>query len=196
MNYLAHTLLTAHDDEILFGNLIADTISNAERDELSDQMKIGVKLHRFIDSYTDEHAAVRICTAILREHHGKYAPVVFDLCSDYLLSESWSRYTEISRKEIVENAYKVIKSHLTILSQRRQDKFRKMIHHDFLQNSVSLDRLGGTLEWMDRRAKFPSNFYKAIKDLEEHSTVFNKQFGLFFPSLIDGLAEYKSSLQA
>ena len=85
MNYLAHAFLSLEDADLLAGNYLADLMHPKDVVELSPGVMRGIELHRFIDSYTDQHPEVRSCTRILHPVVHKYAPVVIDIYYDFLL---------------------------------------------------------------------------------------------------------------
>ena len=58
MNFLAHAYLSFGQEEILVGNLVADFIKGKELRQFSEDIQIGILLHREIDSFTDTHPLV------------------------------------------------------------------------------------------------------------------------------------------
>ena len=64
MNYLAHSILSFTNGQLV-GNMIADFIKNNERENFPLEIQDGIKLHRFIDSFTDSHPAVHEAKKIL-----------------------------------------------------------------------------------------------------------------------------------
>jgi acyl carrier protein phosphodiesterase len=61
MNYLAHAYLSFGHAQILLGNMIGDFVkgTEAQMDIYPKAVKQGLILHRKIDSFTDQHAAIR-----------------------------------------------------------------------------------------------------------------------------------------
>ncbi|MBK6633182.1 MAG: hypothetical protein IPG38_01660 [Chitinophagaceae bacterium] len=57
MNYLAHAYLSFNDPEILLGNMISDYIKGKKQFDYPLPVQKGIRLHRFIDQFTDTHAA-------------------------------------------------------------------------------------------------------------------------------------------
>ncbi len=183
MNYLAHSLLSCHSDTLLFGNVVADLISNRQFKNLREVFHKGVQLHRFIDTFTDNHLMVKRCTKVLHQHHGKYAPVVFDLLCDRLLTDFWEDFSKISMDRHIEKTYDVLDRNLSYLEIKEREKLDNMIEHDFLRNCTSDIGLWRTMEWMDRRTKFPSNFTQAVDDLYKNYDLFSDAFMVFFKEL-------------
>lgn len=55
MNYLAHFALSGTEEEIIVGNYIGDSLRGVNTKNFSERVQMGIKLHRFIDDYTDHH---------------------------------------------------------------------------------------------------------------------------------------------
>nr|WP_290937503.1 hypothetical protein [Haliscomenobacter sp.] len=93
MNFLAHFFLSGDDPALMTGNFLADFISNREVNELPEEIRRGIVLHRQIDQYTDAHEAVRQSIQRLYPRHRKYAPVLVDVYYDYFLIHNWAQFT-------------------------------------------------------------------------------------------------------
>ncbi|HMP30140.1 MAG TPA: hypothetical protein PKD85_11095, partial [Saprospiraceae bacterium] len=85
MNFLAHLHLSCSDEYLLVGNYLSDMITLKESENLPEQYFKGVKLHRLIDSFTDNNVIVRGVNSLLQKYVGKYAPVASDVIFDYYL---------------------------------------------------------------------------------------------------------------
>ena len=60
MNFLAHVFLSGNNENLILGNLIADSVKGKMIDLFADEVKKGILLHRMIDTYTDNHAIVKL----------------------------------------------------------------------------------------------------------------------------------------
>ena len=58
MNYLAHAVLSFNNDSVLVGQFIADDVKGNQWMNYETDIRNGILLHRFIDDFTDNHAAV------------------------------------------------------------------------------------------------------------------------------------------
>ena len=55
MNFLGHLALSGNDNDVLFGNFIADAIKGKSYLDWPKKVQKGILLHRFIDDFTDTH---------------------------------------------------------------------------------------------------------------------------------------------
>lgn len=191
MNFLAHLFLSPKDDDLLIGNFIADSIRNKEIVTYTPQVQKGIWLHRQIDSFTDQHREVKKGTRRLHPNHGKYAPVVIDIFYDYILSHNWEKYTEEPLTLFSKRVYWLLEQRLPELPVKLQKRVPDMIYHDWLMNYGKEEGLRYVFSTMEKRAKFPTNFDKAVDDLLKDYTLFEQEFNAFFPEVILLVKEFK-----
>ncbi|MEM9918044.1 MAG: acyl carrier protein phosphodiesterase [Bacteroidota bacterium] len=184
MNFLAHLFLSCETEELIVGNMIADFIRNREMATYHSDIQKGVLLHRQIDTYTDQHPKVLQGVHRLRPRHRKYAPVVIDILYDHLLSKNWSRYSGRTLQEFADAMYEVLRKHLPVMPVKLQNRLVGMIDGNWLVGYGSIEGLRYTLERMDQRTRFPSNFAHAIEDLQQDYGAYESEFNAFFPEVI------------
>lgn len=183
MNFLAHMDLSFMDEEVLVGNFLADFISNKRVKSLPSRVVHGVMLHRFIDSFTDLHPAVKSCTEMLRPTQHKYAPVVVDVIFDYILSNDWEMYTAIPFRELKTFAYRALLDNLEVMPIEVQERTKSMVQGDFLMVYGTEVGLRNTFKRLSHRTTFPDHLDIAVDDMLEHLEVFKQAFTVFYPEL-------------
>ena len=99
MNYLAHAYLSFDDEDILFGNFIGDFIKGTKNIGLPHNVWKGVKLHRAIDSFTDQHPATTQAKDLIRKDLGHASGIFVDMIFDHILAVNWVNYSNKSLKE-------------------------------------------------------------------------------------------------
>lgn len=185
MNYLAHLFLSCQDDDLMIGNFIADSIRNKEVANYPLSIQQGILLHRKIDSFTDTHPIVKQGTRRLHPQHHKYSPVVIDVFFDNLLANNWALYASESLSDFAHRMYQVLLDRQTDLPLKMQKYVPNMIENDWLQKYGTWEGLQYTFERMDQRTKFPSNFANAVSHLQADYEIYNQEFNLFFPDVIE-----------
>jgi len=184
MNYLAHCYLSCSDEDLFLGNLMTDFLRKSEEQNYQGKVLEGIHLHRAIDSFTDKHPASLELRAILRKRHDKYASVVVDLIWDRMLCLNWNHFSGQSIRDFITPLYQVLEKRKEELPRKFRSRIENMLEADFLMAYANDDRMKKSLEWMDRRVKFPSNFVGAMDDLQENHEHIQKLFMYFFPELI------------
>ncbi len=172
--------------------MIADFINNKQVAFYSPEVQAGIKLHRFIDTYTDQHPVVRQGTERLRPTQGKYAPVVIDILYDHLLAVNWDKYSTMSLAEFAQKQYVLLEENLKILPKKLQKNLPKMISGNWLEGYGKEKGIRYTLERMDERTKFPSSFVTAFDTLQESFVLFENEFNTFYPELIQKSTRFQT----
>ncbi|MBO0593440.1 acyl carrier protein phosphodiesterase [Cellulophaga sp. E16_2] len=184
MNFLAHIYLSFDDKEITLGNFIADSIRGNKYKHLPERVQKGIKLHRFIDTFTDAHPTVRQSTKRLHENYSHYSGIIVDIFYDHFLAKNWSTYSEVPLEVFVDNFYDLLEDNYEILPDSTKHMMPYMIADNWIFNYSKLEGIGRVLTGMNRRTKNKSKMNFAILDLEEHYDEFEKEFTTFFEELI------------
>lgn len=184
MNFLAHIYLSFNDKEITIGNFIADSIRGNKFEHLPLKVKKGIKLHRFIDTYTDTHAIPKISSKRLHANYSHYSRVIVDIYYDHFLAKNWSKYSDIPLDVFVNDFYDLLEDNYEILPDGVKRMMPYMIADNWIYNYSKMDGIARVLNGMNRRTKNKSKMNFAILDLEEHYDAFEEEFTEFFEQLI------------
>ena len=184
MNFLAHAFLSFDIPHLVVGNFLGDFLRHSETLLLPAPIQEGIRLHRKIDTYTDRHPVVKAGTARMRPFHGKYAPVVVDMCYDYLLAVHWGKYHEKPLPQFSHNIYGILESHLGIMPPRLQERVPRMIAGDWLSAYGTEEGMLFAFDRMKYRASKPELFANAFQNLLNLWEPFVADFRDFFPDLV------------
>ena len=179
MNYLAHIVLSGKDKEILLGNFMGDFVKGSQIAKYSEKVQQGIKLHRFIDEFTDSHSKVKEDIALIKPKLGRYSPIAIDVFYDHLLTKHWQHLNLEPLKPFTENAYNVIHQQKELLPERCQHMFTYMKRDNWLFNYQYKEGIHRALSGLSRRTQFDSKLQLALPILEEHEEVINNQFVFF-----------------
>ena len=183
MNFLAHVFLSGPEAPLLVGNFLGDFLTNKEVAKLPPRFQDGVRLHRHIDSFTDQHPLVRASAQRLRAVHGRYAPVILDVFHDYILANHWDTYTEVPLKDFTRGVYDVLLDHLPLMPDFLQQRLPLMVADDWLFRYGTDDGLRFTMSRLGRRSSAPAFFENALDSLHLHYQPLVEEFHAFFPQL-------------
>lgn len=184
MNFLAHIYLSGTEEDVIIGNFIADGIKGRSYLEYPEGIQKGVLLHRFIDSFTDNHSTVRQSTARLHATYGHYSGVIVDILYDHYLARDWNRYHDQPLEDFVQAFYELLHRNFESLPFRTQRLLPYMIADNWLLSYATIDGIGKILSQMNVRTKGRSGMDRAVRDLEEHYVDFETEFISFFNELI------------
>lgn len=184
MNFLAHIFLSRHNEDWMIGNLIADFVGNRDLGNLSAGVREGVIMHRHIDTFTDNHPAVKNTVRKIAPDFYKYSPVVSDIFYDYLLIQNWEKYSVHDFDDFCHQAYTVMNERMGEIPQRLGVNLPQMIAHNWLKNYGTAEGLQFTFDRFSKRVTFEADFSNAAAILIQKVHELNEDFNLFFPELL------------
>jgi acyl carrier protein phosphodiesterase len=92
MNHLAHALLAGADDQVVLGSLLGDFWRGVPDPRWPAAVGAGVRLHRKIDVYTDNHPQVAAARALFGPPWRRYAGILLDVYFDHVLAREWPQF--------------------------------------------------------------------------------------------------------
>lgn len=191
LNFLAHIYLSGDSPKIQIGNFIADAIKGKQFEDFDDEIQKGIRLHRAIDTYTDQHPIVQRSTERLKETQKRYAPVAVDIFYDHFLAKNWENYHQEPLESFVNNFYENIQQYYAILPPEIQYMLPYMIRQNWLYNYQKINGIKRVFEGMSQRTSFQSNLLNAPQDLQTHYQDFEQDFTLFFPEIISFCKDFE-----
>jgi acyl carrier protein phosphodiesterase len=185
MNYLAHIYLSGDSEEIILGNFIADFVKGNKYLNYPEQVAYGIRLHRSIDLFTDQHELVKESINILKPGYGRYAGIVTDVFFDHFLAANWNRYSEHTLRQFSKHAHAVFLSNFLLLPFRVKQFLPFLIQHKRLESYAHRENMYPVLEIMSRRTSLPANSEWAMQILNQEYDQFEALFHCFFAELIE-----------
>ncbi len=185
MNFLAHLYLSGDDEDLILGNFIADMVKGRQIERFSKGIVRGIKMHRKIDEYTDDHPVVLKSKKRLRGRYRHYSAVVVDMYYDHFLSRYWDDYSDTPIEKFLNNAYNVLLRNYLLLPAKAQRLLPFMISANWLVNYSDLKRLKKSFEGLARRTPFDSGMENAVEDLVINYDEYLEEFREFFPQLVE-----------
>ena len=183
MNFLAHLYLSDNNEPLMVGNFIADDLKGNDWKSLPEGIMSGVKVHRFIDHFTDTHPVVEQSKVLLRPYFHKYTPVISDIFYDHFLAAEWDKYSNQPIDEYARYVYQLMHKNYQFLPARTKEMLVYMENDNWLKNYATLNGMHRALSGMGRRAKFDNNMNQAAEFLYDNYELFEKHFKEFFPEL-------------
>lgn len=185
MNHLAHIFLSRHHPPSLVGNLCADFLKKKDRDRSDSIVKLGIKLHHWIDRYTDAHPIVKEMNLHMKPLCGRYSPVVIDVLMDHILATHWNFFDHREYQNFCESTFQQINYWLSqvTLPELVIERVRAMINDRWIAN---FDQESGMLKVLDTlavRANFIDDFTLSWNHFLIHSNFYTGKFMEFFPEL-------------
>ncbi len=183
MNFLGHLFLSGDEPLVTVGNFMADAVKGRDLSRYDPEVERGIRLHRAIDTFTDEHPMHRTGRARVREHAGRYAGVVMDLFYDHLLAAHWQHWHPEPLPSYAQRMYRLLLSHEAIMPERTRRMLPYMMQGDWLSSYAHIEGLGRALEGLSRRAPRGAAMHGAEQVLVEHFERYHAEFEEFLPGI-------------
>lgn len=184
MNFLAHVYLSGSNIPLAVGNLIADQVKGKNIELLAPEIQEGVRLHRVIDTYTDQHPLVRACVKKLFPDYRHYSRVIVDMYFDHFLAAHWNSFHPQTLETFSLAFYEALKIYVPQLPESIQKFISALIKYNWFEQYKTLTGLGLILEQMERRTKFHSNLGASTEELKQNYAYFEGHFFEFMGELI------------
>ena len=94
MNFLAHCLLARPGDGYLAGAVLGDFVKGAVSRELPPELQAGIRLHRRIDSHSNQLAEMKRSAKRFHPRLRRAAPVLLDIAADHCLALAWRLFAD------------------------------------------------------------------------------------------------------
>jgi len=157
-------------------------------------IRIGILLHREIDSFTDQNDIVKKSKDRLKPKYRHYAGVITDVFYDHFLALNFDQFSEQELAAFVSNKYDLLAQHKNQMPERAQHMLPYMIKGNWLFNYKELAGVHRSLTGMSRRTRFDSKMDQAILELKKYHELFNEEFLAFFPLIIAHANKYREEL--
>jgi acyl carrier protein phosphodiesterase len=189
MNFLAHLFLAGSPAApgyagVLLGQFIADSVPGKQLETYPLAVQAGIRLHRAIDTFTDQHSVVRRSTQRLRAAgYGKYAGVISDMFLDHFLARNFTDFSAESLVDFTQRVYALLTAHEGEMPPRVQQFLPHLTRHNWLLGYAELEGISRALTGLSRRARPGSGMETAVAELQANYASYEADFREFFPQL-------------
>ncbi|MEQ8860652.1 MAG: ACP phosphodiesterase [Pseudomonadales bacterium] len=158
MNFLAHCLIpdraveVTHPD-LIAGGFLGDFVKGPVPDSLPAALAEGVRLHRRIDAYSNQHPLIRRSCDRFPPELRRFAPIFVDVVADHLLARHWQRFHPQALPEFSARAYLAIATHSDRLPPAGLRFFDWMQERDLLTAYRDAEAMHGGLRSITRRLR-------------------------------------------
>jgi acyl carrier protein phosphodiesterase len=184
MNFLAHFHLAWPDEGLVAGGLEGDFHKGLLRGELPEALERGVKLHRAIDAYTDNHPIVQQLRRDLPHGIRRYAGILVDLSFDHYLSRHWDTFSDIPLADFNREVYRTLVAQQSTLSDDAQSMLARLLEHDILNLYINWETVPATAQRIGQRFKRGNPFLDIDQTLSPARDTLEQAFLNFYPQLL------------
>lgn len=187
MNYLGHAYLSFGNAQTLLGNMIGDFVKGTETnmDVYPTAIKKGILLHRHIDTFTDQHSAIREAKKIFRPKYGLYSGAVVDTLMDHFIANDESLFAnETALDYFVQQVYWQLGEQKIHFPAKFVPYYESMITHNWLFHYRNEEGVQRSLNGLMRKAKHIDEVSTAFELLLTKKNTLQELYQQFISDII------------
>lgn len=186
MNFLAHIYLSGENQQKKIGNFIGDWVKgdlNKHKNFYPDEILTGIKMHRFIDNYTDHHPVVIKSMERLRPIFRLHSGIIIDVFYDHFLAKNFYLHHKISLKKFSKSFYYSCFKYYQYLPARVKSFLPYMIASNRLYSYSKVEGIQRALSIMASYTSVPDKIDLAIDSLTNNYNQYQTEFLTFFEDI-------------
>jgi acyl carrier protein phosphodiesterase len=186
MNYLAHIHLAHVTQTSLLGNFLGDFVKGSDLQHLPLKLQHGVRLHRAIDTFTDQHTLVKYLKRQFPISIRRMSGITIDIYFDHLLSLRWQQYSKHCVHSVLKQFYRELANSKVPIDGRFNDVKDGLLSHQWLHEYAHKEAVNRAFFQIERRLKYRVEFaQESIEFISSAQEEFDQAFTQFYPALVD-----------
>ncbi|MFM8355407.1 MAG: ACP phosphodiesterase [Gammaproteobacteria bacterium] len=195
MNFLAHCVLPelalpGAPSGLMVGGFLGDFLKGPVPEHLPTTIADGVRLHRRLDAFSNQHAAIRASCQRFPSDLRRVAPVFVDVLADHLLADRFDRYGPEPLTDFTARAYATLEAHRAHIPDHGQRFLRHAVTHDLFAAYATPDTLSGAIESVARRLGRAEVSAAVIDTIATSHAALVQDFVDYFPDLVAHAADW------
>ena len=184
MNYLAHCALADYSDKVLLGSLLGDAW-RGRAEQLGDvRLRIGLLLHRRLDSYTDQHPVFQRSRARLAAPFRRYAGILVDVFYDHFLAREWAVFRADPAERFAQRVYDLMAANEHWLPAKLQRFGGYMRERQLLTGYADEAVIAEVLKGLSGRLTRSNPIAEAITELRRNGDGLRRDLFCFYPEAV------------
>ena len=163
---------------------MGDFVKGKAFDSFHPEIVRGIKLHRLIDKFTDNHSVVMQSKNRISSKRKRFAGVLIDIFYDHFLAKNWTRFSNTDFCNHIHDWYQKLNSVIDYEIPENMKKVAKKMHkEDWLSSYKTVDGIDNVLNRISLRVRFKNNLNGSVEELLANYHNLEKDFYEFFPQL-------------
>ena len=184
MNHLAHALIAVRTGTSIPGNLLGDFVKGRPEDHFDGALLRGIRLHRAVDAFVDEHPAFARSRARVAPERRRFAGILVDMAYDHVLARHWELWGDGALRTFADRVYAELTGAGDVLPERMRTFRRYLIDADLLVAYGTREGIARALAGMSRRMRRANPLAEGIEDIERAQAGLEEDFAEIFPAVL------------
>lgn len=183
MNHLAHFALAGNDASLIVGGFLGDYIKGRLQGQLPEPIERGVRLHRAIDRFTDDHPITKRSSRRLPDRFHRYGGIITDVVYDHLLALNWARFYSTPLEDFSSHALTTLLDSSDLLPPNALRTATRMHELNVLVGYQERAFIERSLTYLSTRLKRDNPLDEAAAEVYEHLETMTDDLDEFYPEL-------------
>jgi acyl carrier protein phosphodiesterase len=193
MNYLAHLYIAEQTKTSHLGSLLGDFVKGSDYKNYSQEIGLGIELHRYVDSYIDSHPLVLEAKRLFEGKARRFSGIALDMLWDHFLALHWHEYDDQPLEQFCKHCEKEIAQKFDANLPDRFLKVNQLIWKQrWLQSYQEMDNIRFALERISKRRTAFSQLTECYPYLELHYQDLLVCFDQVYPDVLNAAKTYIS----
>lgn len=187
MNHLAHLLTAGDNESVRLGVLLGDHVRGLHAlADYPEPVAMGIRLHRAVDTYTDQYPAMATAREWFTPPFRRYAGIMLDVYWDHLLSRNWETYCpDMPLNEFATRTLDMLNHHFAELPRGLQRFTRYARVTGVLGRYGEPEMLEQVYAGIAQRLRHENPLADALPELRQREAELTDVFVRFFPDLLE-----------
>jgi len=194
MNFLAHLHIASVTNSSFLGNFLGDFVKGNPDDQFNAQIVQGIRLHRFVDSYTDQHALIKSAKSLFPEQLRRFSPIALDMFWDHCLSKHWSDFASSSLVDFCQQAQLQIANESQVEESDLPVRFQRVSQlawqNKWFERYSEIETINFALQKMALRSTRMAPLAETGETLLANYELLSKQFFVLYPDVLQKAVEF------
>ncbi|GLS90614.1 ACP phosphodiesterase [Psychromonas marina] len=188
MNYLAHLHIAEHTQTSFLGNFLGDFVKGNPDGQFNHNVVKGIRLHRFVDSYTDSHRLIKSVKPLFDKALRRFSPIALDMFWDHCLAKHWLDFYGKPLAEFSAQAQVVIANEKSELVDPLPQQFEKVSQlvwqGDWFEHYRDIQNIDFALQRIASRRPRMAPLAGTFVTLSQHYEQLSDTFFELYPDLL------------
>jgi acyl carrier protein phosphodiesterase len=189
VNYLAHAFFSRNDPGLLVGNFIADHVRGNKLSQFEPRIIEGIKLHRKIDTFTDQHPEFRFSKRLFYDGFEKYSGILVDIFFDHLLAKKFGEFSTSSLTEFSEETYEVYSKNAHVFPPSSNRFLEYVLKNNIYSSYATEEGIEKVLYHLSHRMRHQVRLDHSMKLFMDHEQTIERAFESFMK---DAISEFSA----
>ncbi len=188
MNYLAHLHIAEHTKTSFLGNFLGDFVKGNPEGRFNTKVVQGIRLHRFVDSYTDHHPLIKSTKLLFQKELRRFSPISLDMFWDHCLAKHWLTFHDQPLSLFSRQAEVIIAEESHELLQALPERFEKVSQlvwqYKWFEHYAEIKNIDIALQRIALRSPRMARLAGTFATLLEHYDLLSSIFFELYPEVL------------